>query len=71
LAGPASKIALGKDHGPSGTKYTHQQLVFFIKELAMDWAGLRAVMWFGLGWLTGVLTFVIYFCWGLWNEGNK
>ena len=37
----------------------------------MDWAGLRSLMWFCLGWIAGILTFVAYFCWGLWNEGNK
>jgi len=28
-------------------------------------------MWFCLGWIVGILTCVAYFCWGLWNEGNK
>ena len=37
----------------------------------MDWAGLRSLMWFCLGWIAGILTCVAYFCWCLWNEGNK
>jgi len=37
----------------------------------MDWSGMRAVMWFGFGWIAWTLACVSYFCWALWGKENK